>query len=151
GRRAKVAVQVEPLLAEVDGLEKAQKWTEALTLARRAGAAVAGGEADAETAEQVHRGLRDLEIVARLGEAGLSERYGYVGRGMSNYEGGLDLYPSAFRDFGVDVETLPPAEAAARLRARPSLAVALAAALDDWARKVRRRAPEQSKRLWTLA
>ena len=48
-RQAKVAGQVESIFAEVDRLEKEQKWPEALAAARRAEAAVAGGEADAET------------------------------------------------------------------------------------------------------
>src|SRR5262249_7799890 len=63
----------------------------------------------------------------------------------------LRLYAAAFRDFGVDVEALPAEESAARLRARPAVAIALAVALDDWARTGYRRDPEQSKRLWALA
>ena len=43
-------------------------------------------------------------------------------------------YAAAFREAGIDVAALPPAEAGARIRARPAtVAVALAAALDDWA------------------
>jgi serine/threonine-protein kinase len=43
-------------------------------------------------------------------------------------------YAEAFREAGIDVAGLPPAEAGARLRARPpAVALALAAALDDWA------------------
>src|SRR5438045_30980 len=63
-RRAKVAAQVEPLLAEVDRLMKELKWDEALIVARRAGAAVAGGEADEETKERVQQVLHDLQMVA---------------------------------------------------------------------------------------
>src|SRR5579885_344910 len=48
-RQAKVAGQVESILAEVDLLEKQQQWPEALAAARRAEAALAGGEADAAT------------------------------------------------------------------------------------------------------
>ena len=65
----------------------------------------------------------------------------YAGRDTSINEGRPELYAAAFRDFGADVETLPADEAAARLRARPELTVPLAAALDDWARKVRKHAP----------
>src|SRR5581483_11871090 len=50
-RQAKVAGQVESIFAEVDRLEKDQKWPEALAAARRAEAALAGGEADAATAQ----------------------------------------------------------------------------------------------------
>jgi serine/threonine-protein kinase len=43
-------------------------------------------------------------------------------------------YTVAFREAGLDVTALPPAEAGAKIRARPAtVAVTLAAALDDWA------------------
>src|SRR5262249_3922226 len=45
-RRARVADQVALILDEVDRLEWAQKWPEALAAAKRAEAALAGGEAD---------------------------------------------------------------------------------------------------------
>jgi tetratricopeptide (TPR) repeat protein len=47
-------------------------------------------------------------------------------------------YADAFREAGIELAALPPAEAGAKIRARPpSVALALAAALDDWA-KIRR-------------
>ncbi len=43
-------------------------------------------------------------------------------------------YAEAFREAGIDLASLPPAEAGARIKARPAVvATALAAALDDWA------------------
>jgi serine/threonine-protein kinase len=43
-------------------------------------------------------------------------------------------YAAAFRDAGLDFSKMPPAEAGAKIKSRPSaVAVALAAALDDWA------------------
>ncbi len=43
-------------------------------------------------------------------------------------------YADAFRDAGMDLEALPPAEAGARIKARtPVVAIELAGALDDWA------------------
>jgi tetratricopeptide (TPR) repeat protein len=149
-RQVKVASEVEPLLAEVQRLEKEQKWGEALIVARRAAAAVAGGEAEPSTAEQVQQMLRDLEIVAALEKIRLSEVYtaGAEGKATAHH---AKLYAAAFRDFGVDVEALPPEESAARLRSRPAVAIALAAALDEWARTGRKHDPDQSKRLWSLA
>jgi hypothetical protein len=50
-------------------------------------------------------------------------------------------YADAFREAGIDLATLPPAEAAAKIRARPtSVVLGLTAALDDWAgiRRVKR-------------
>jgi eukaryotic-like serine/threonine-protein kinase len=43
-------------------------------------------------------------------------------------------YARAFQEAGIDVTALPPAEAAARIKARPApMTTALVAALDDWA------------------
>jgi eukaryotic-like serine/threonine-protein kinase len=42
-------------------------------------------------------------------------------------------YADAFHDAGLDLEAMPPAEAGARIKARPpAVTLALAAALDDW-------------------
>ena len=54
------------ILTEVDQLEREQKWPEALAAARRAEAVVAGGEADAATAQRVRERLKDLEFIDRL-------------------------------------------------------------------------------------
>ena len=50
-----------------------------------------------------------------------------------DYENMDKAYAQAFSDFGIDVLGLPAAEAAARLRSRNGVTVALVAALDDWA------------------
>src|SRR5262249_41999719 len=65
-RQAKVAGQIESIFAEVDRLETEQKWPEALAVARRAEAAVAGGEADAGATQQVRARVKDLEFIDRL-------------------------------------------------------------------------------------
>jgi tetratricopeptide (TPR) repeat protein/serine/threonine protein kinase len=148
-RQGRIGAQVDLILGEVRELEKAQKWPEALAAARRAGARTADG-ADAATRVRVRQVLRDLEMVAELEELHLRETHG-AEAGAYNDAGRPRLYAAAFRALGVDVKALPAAEAAARLCARPAVAVALAAALDDWARAGRLRAPEQSKRLWALA
>jgi Flp pilus assembly protein TadD len=49
-------------------------------------------------------------------------------------------YTRAFREYGIDVEALDPAEAAARIRSRPpAVALAMGTALDDWALDRRQR------------
>jgi serine/threonine-protein kinase len=53
-------------------------------------------------------------------------------------------YATAFREAGIDVAALPPAEAGAKIKARPTtVAVALSAAVDYWA-KVRRQLGDTS-------
>jgi len=148
-RQSRIGAQADMILREVDTLEKEQKWSEALVAAQRAEALTADG-ADAATQERVRQVLHALRMVAALDEVRLSETYtaGAEGRSTAHHP---HLYAAAFRDFGVDVESLPAEESAVRLRARPAVAVALAAALDDWARAGRRRDPDQSKRLCSLA
>jgi serine/threonine-protein kinase len=63
-------------------------------------------------------------------------------------------YTEAFRDAGFDLTALPPAEAGARIKARPpGIALAMAAALDDWAtlRRGRRKDPTGASRLVEVA
>jgi eukaryotic-like serine/threonine-protein kinase len=79
-RQAKARGQVESIFAEVDRLEAEQKWPEALAAARRAEAIVAGGEADAATAERVRERLRDLEFVDRLSRSACGGRCPLNGR-----------------------------------------------------------------------
>jgi tetratricopeptide (TPR) repeat protein/serine/threonine protein kinase len=129
-RHAKMAGQVELILNEVDVLEREQKWSQALAASRRAEAAVAGGEADAETAERVRQRLKDLVFIERLEQIRM-QRATWV-EGSFNYAGADRDYSRTFRDYGVDVEELAVEASIDRLKARPALAIPLAAALDDW-------------------
>jgi tetratricopeptide (TPR) repeat protein len=129
-RQAKVAGQVESILGEVERLAREQKWPEALAAARRADAAVAGGEADEETRERVYDALHGLAFVARLDR--IRQDRSIFAQGKFKSRAAVADYATAFRDYGVDVETLPTPEAVARLRERPTLAMPIAAGLDDW-------------------
>src|SRR5687768_432250 len=131
-RYARVAGQVELILAEVDKLEREQNWPDALAAARRAEAAVAGGEADEATARRVREHLRDLELIDRLEQIRM-QQVTWVGREFA-LAGANREYARAFREYGVDVEAMAPAASIERLKARPILAIPLAAGLDDWAR-----------------
>ena len=129
-RRTKVANQLELILSEVEQLEAEQKWPEALAAARRAEALVAGGGGDQALAGQVQQVLADLNLVQRLEEIRLER----VAEMESKIRGWADrAYAAAFRDAGVDVDQLTEEEAVKRLGSRTQMAVALAAALDDWA------------------
>src|SRR5262245_24714550 len=108
-RQSQIGQQVDLILGEVEQLENELKWPEALAVARRAEALTAGGP-DAATRERVRQVLHDLQMVAALEELRLLEEY--VGRehGQVSNEGRPDLYAEAFRDFGINVETLPAEE-----------------------------------------
>jgi superkiller protein 3 len=129
-RRAKVGIQVESVFAEVDRLEKEQKWSEALMAARRAESAVAGGEADAATVERVRLRLKDLEFIDRLDQIRMQQST--AANGEFDYAGANRQYTQAFRDYGVDIDDLAVETSIDRLRARPALVAPLAAALDFW-------------------
>jgi serine/threonine-protein kinase len=151
-RWAKLTGEVESILQDVDRLEGEQKWPEALAAAERAEAAMAGGEADDAMRERLGARRRELAFVVRL-ERIREDRVG-EGEGIFNLAGATRDYAEAFRDYyGVDLEALPPAEAAARLGAKPVLAVPVAAALDDWAdtRRALGEAESRWKRLVALA
>ena len=130
-RHARVAGQLELILGEVDQLERGQKWAEALAAARRAEAALAGGEADSAMAARVGDRLKDLQFIDRLEKTRMQAAT--IVEGKSDNAGADQDYARTFRDYGVDVEALAPRATIDRLKARPALAVPVAAALDDWA------------------
>jgi tetratricopeptide (TPR) repeat protein len=134
-RSAKVAGHVESIFAEVDRLEREQKWPEALAAARRAEAAVVGGEADADTAQRVRERLKDLAFIERLEQIRMQSAT--LVEGKFDNTGADREYSEAFRDYGVDVEQLPVEESISRLKTFPTLAIPMAAALDDWVRSRR--------------
>jgi eukaryotic-like serine/threonine-protein kinase len=130
-RRTKVAGQVETIFADVDRLEGEQQWPEALAAARRAEAVVAGGEADPATAERVGKRLMDLEFIERLGEIRMQRATWAEGETFDFAREDRE-YAQAFRNYGVNVEELAVETSIDWLKARPALALPLAAALDDW-------------------
>jgi serine/threonine-protein kinase len=80
----------------------------------------------AEAAAEADR--RDRRLLAALVDIRSAEADDYSGWGSDS------SYAEAFRAAGYDVAGRPPAEVAAAIRARPpAVAVALAAAIDEWA------------------
>jgi serine/threonine protein kinase len=111
-RRHRLTAQVEQILDDVDRLEREQKWPEAQAAIERAEAALAGGEAGDTVRQRVGEARRELAFVAELDRI-RQERAIFVD-GNYNAAGAARDYALAFRDYGVDVEALPPDEAAAR-------------------------------------
>src|SRR5262249_52962407 len=81
--------------------------------------------------ERVHQLRKDVELVLRLEDIRLLSSEWKDEK--DDFETADQAYAQAFADYGIDVAGLPADEAAARIRARAGGAVALAAALDDWA------------------
>jgi tetratricopeptide (TPR) repeat protein len=126
-RAARLAVnerEVVRALDEATAFQARSKWPEALEAAKRAEGFLAGGAS--ESLRQRVRELRkDLEMVLRLEEI-------WLPRARDDSRWVDASYAEAFRAYGIDVEALEPAEAAARIRAR-SIWLELAVALDCWA------------------
>jgi tetratricopeptide (TPR) repeat protein/serine/threonine protein kinase len=149
-RHAKVAGQVELILTEVEQLEREQKWPEALVAARRASAVVTSGEADTATARRVRERLKDLEFLDRLEQICMLQAT-WVGRTFDNAATDR-AYREAFRDYGLDVDELAVEKSIDRLKAGPTIAIPLAAALDHWASVRRHQEPDAGwERLTAIA
>jgi serine/threonine-protein kinase len=135
-REQHLASQVEMILDEVDRLEREQKWPEAQAAAKRAEAALAGGEAGDAVRQRLGEVVGDLTFVAGLDR--IWQDLAMLNEGDFNYHRAARDYALAFREYGVDLEALPAEEAVARLQAKPALALPVAAALDGWAEARRR-------------
>jgi serine/threonine-protein kinase len=122
--------------AVTEALDESGKWQqegripEALAAARRADWLANNGGASQALSQRVQARRADLELVADLEEASLQK----TAVKNEQFDGQLKdrLYAEAFRNARLDFDALSEEEAAARIRAS-SVAVELAAALDEWA------------------
>jgi serine/threonine protein kinase len=117
-------------LGEANRLLGQERWPEALSAARRASGVLAGVGADSGLRRQAEELSKDLEIAQRLQEAHLRETE--VKDGHFDGEGACVAYAQAFRDYGLDADTLDPREAGERIRTS-LIRRQLVAALDHWA------------------
>jgi serine/threonine protein kinase/Flp pilus assembly protein TadD len=125
------------------------KWAEARAMARRAEALVESGPVDPGLADQVKSLLRELDgeekdrrMVSGLAEIRLREAD--VKGDRFDTHGAAPRYAAAFRQYGLDLETLPAAAAVRQLRAT-AIREELLAALDDWIWSSKPRDPGRAK------
>jgi serine/threonine protein kinase/Flp pilus assembly protein TadD len=116
--------------ADAAKLQRAGNWAAAQAVARQAQDLLAGSGGDEELAHELAELGRDLAMAARVEET--RGRKSDVEQSRFAFDRAPREYAQAFRDFGIDVERLDPDEAARRIRER-TIALELAAALDDWA------------------
>jgi tetratricopeptide (TPR) repeat protein len=124
-QQEKMAARVGQALDESENQYRRRKLPEAVQLARNALALADGGAGGPEVERRAREWLNDLNMVARLEEIHAPNDVEWKVK--------LGEFLKAFREFGIDVEGLPPEEAAARIAARP-VCVDLAVALDWCAR-----------------
>ena len=132
---------VETALNEANTLEQQAKWSAALEAVKRAQVAADSQGGNEALRATVRQRIHDLTMVLRVEEIRLETSA--VKDEKFDWGLGDRLYTQAFRDYGIDVDTLPPDDVAQRM---PNGAVrsALAAALDDSAR-LRRAAADSDK------
>jgi serine/threonine protein kinase/tetratricopeptide (TPR) repeat protein len=109
---------------------EAERWSEALSAARRAEGVLANIGADTGLRRQVQALTEDLEMARRLQEAQLSITA--VKEGHFDLDAGAAAYADAFQQYGLVVDGLDPRVVAEQIRAR-TIDRRLVAALDEWA------------------
>jgi serine/threonine-protein kinase len=126
GREAQA---VEAVLVQAADLQQQGRWPESRVVLRGA-PALLGGAAPADLRERVRRAQMDADMVTGLEDIRLR-----LLEGRRSHEPdapkGERLYGEAFRGYGIDLTTLEPAEAAARIRAS-AIRATLLAFLYDW-------------------
>jgi serine/threonine protein kinase len=151
-RRAETAGRVEETLRRAGDLQAQSRWAGALEAAQHAEGLLQLGGGSAALQQRV---FTDLKMIQRLEDIRLQEDAGPP----SSYDDFMQdisfLYAEAFRNYGIDVETLEVGEAAAGIRSRP-IHAELIAALDHWTHMRLRRMPATGaernwKKLWAVA
>ena len=124
--------------------------TRSIVAAKRAEGLLAGSSASEQLVRQVTEQVRDLVMVLQLRDITSSP---FDPSDNSNIEQADRDYSAAFRDYGIDIESLPPEEAADQLRVR-TIRRELAVGLDHWAMSCtysRKRSGDFWRRLLALA
>jgi eukaryotic-like serine/threonine-protein kinase len=129
-RRAEMDQEAARAWQEAVQLYGLARGPEALAEARRARTLVEQGGRDERLRRQVLDLVGDLEAVRKLEEVRLQTTEQWNDLHVEQAEAD---YARAFRELGIDVDRLDPAEAAARVRAR-MIRAELLAFLDQWVR-----------------
>jgi serine/threonine protein kinase/tetratricopeptide (TPR) repeat protein len=134
-QQAALEREVIRALNEADRFQSQSQYPDALAATKRAEGLAAAG-ASQQLRQRVRDRRADLEMVGRVDD--LRMRPFEVKGGDDDYAWVDRAYAAAFREYGIDVEQLPPEEAAARIRSC-TIPTELAVALDYWV-EARRRA-----------
>ncbi|HZU36037.1 MAG TPA: protein kinase, partial [Gemmataceae bacterium] len=128
-RQARIADNVDQFLERADQLYRAGRLSEALAEAEKARGLLDAGADNPQFRDQVHQWLADLAMATRLDESQLAPS-------DTNFNAfHATAYLQAFRDYGIDLKSMAPAEAAARIAAS-RIQADLVTALDDWSIRI---------------
>jgi serine/threonine-protein kinase len=106
------------------------RWADALAQAHRAADLLPAIGDPPDLRQRVEDRIAEIELVQTFDS--IRDTAGYRPQRVRTRFGEDAMYGKAFRDFGIDVDSLEPSEAAKRVAARPALKPYLIAALDDW-------------------
>ncbi len=146
-RQTKLDEEVTRALEEAEKTFKGDKLTEAMSAVKRAEGLLASGGGSEELRQRVRRWRTELEMAIRLEEIRLGQTPDPVN--LSDRAVATTSYRVAFREYGLDLETIDPDEAAQRIRAS-RIKDHFVAALDDWAQSASARNSDM-QRLLTIA
>jgi serine/threonine-protein kinase len=143
-RAQRMADEVGDALKDSADWQQRRRVPAALAAARRAQAALAGGQADAALRRLVEARMNDLDLLAELEEARLEGAAVRAGD-FDNAESADRRYGEVLRQFKLDMEAGSVEEGGAPLR-DSTVALELASLLDAWATPRRRHDPQHESR-----
>jgi tetratricopeptide (TPR) repeat protein len=129
-RRERTEQVVNEALKESTAWQERGRLLEALSAARRAEGLVASGTATEALRQRVRARVADLELLETLENVRLE--MAAIKDDHFDYERVDARYAATFRDFGLEVETVPVEEVGERIRGTTVVA-GLVSALDHWA------------------
>ena len=155
---------VEKELKRAEELDNEARWPEAIQVVEGAQSRLESGVGDESLRRRLSSALesykekegerkaqeRDGKFVVTLEDARLlGAASAKEGKGGYDRKAVISGYQRAFREYGIDVDTLPPERTAELIRAKPlEVRATAAAALDDWAWRA---GPPEESRLSTIA
>jgi eukaryotic-like serine/threonine-protein kinase len=130
-RAAIVGEKVDGTLKQSHDRYRDDKLAEALTLVEQAAALLAGETENAELSKRVLRWRDDLRMADRLEQIRIEQSSIPAGKDIMQLRSSTAAYRKAFQEYGLDVGSLKPPEAAAKIR-QSAIKDSLVAALANW-------------------
>jgi len=140
-RQELIKERVELALEEAGKRHQEGRWREAFDAAKRAEALATTGGSDEELHQRVREVLGDMQMLANLEDVRARSTANESGYDLKEEDSGN---AQAFREYGMDIDSLDRDEAAKRIRAR-SIRYELSVFLDSWSH-VRRRLPQRNSK-----
>jgi tetratricopeptide (TPR) repeat protein len=125
----------EALEAAKPGLREGNPWNPALIAAAERAQAQLGGMLGTDLRQRVEQLQKDMHMLAELEGIRLAQTA--TRDGHFDHTASTPRYALAFREYGIEVEALGPADASAMVQ-RSAIREHLVAGLDDWANELAR-------------